>query len=108
MRFVKDKSGIERTRTKYTQGDRVGKIRCGFNTYQPHINKQSEDTIIRRDINKTIMDMIQEKKGRIEIEIYLTNKYPNYSEYILKMLSHRFDKQNSSKDKENDTDLGER
>ena len=66
----------------------------------------SEDTIIRRDINKTIMDMIQEKKGRVEIEIYLTNKYPNYSEYILKMISHRFDKQNSNKDK--DTNLGER
>ena len=67
-----------------------------FNTKKP-ARQESEDTKARKDINETVIKMIKEGKNDIQIELYLKDLYPNYSEYILKMISHQFSKINASK-----------
>ena len=59
-------------------------------------NEQSSDTKIRIDINSSVISMIKEGKGRVQIEVILTEKYPDYSEYILKMINHQFSKFNKT------------
>lgn len=49
----------------------------------------SEDTIIRKNINEKMISMIITKKGRIEIITELTNQYPDRANYIIQMLNQR-------------------
>jgi len=57
----------------------------------PH-REQSEDTKIRRNIYRIIIEMIQQNKSNVEIEIYLRNLYPDYAEYIPKVINDQFAK----------------
>ena len=83
------KSGVERLR-KNTTYKRKKSTYKGLVPYKKP--EPSEDTVIRKDINKIIMDMINQNKGDIEIEVYIRNKYPNYADYIPKMISHHSNK----------------
>ena len=63
----------------------------------PTTKTPSEDTIIRREINYMIRCMEMQNKSSIEIKLILSEKYPNYSEYIIKMINQYFGKPNKTK-----------
>lgn len=94
MRFTKNIDGVSRIIKSNTYKPSHKEICYPKNT------QQSQDTIIRRNINETIFKMVAEKKGDIEIEIYLTNLYPTYDEYIRKMISNYFAKINRKTSRE--------
>lgn len=67
-----------------------------------------EDTKIRLDINDKIHTMAKENKCSIEIKTFLTEKYPTYEEYIIKMINQYFDKLNSrNRGKNSDASRGD-
>ena len=88
MKYTRELNGVERLKNarNYSPGSKCYKER------KFKKREESEDTRIRKDINKTIMDMLDQNKCDIEIEIYLRNIYPNYAEYIAKMISNRISK----------------
>ena len=94
MRFTKNTDGLARIRKNTSYKPKHIEICYPKNT------EQAKDTTIRRNINETIFRMVAEKKGDIEIEIYLTNLYPSYGEYIRKMISNYFAKLNIKTSKE--------
>ena len=96
MRFTRNLDGLNRI-TKNREYNRHTKDH--YYNYGPLPKKveQSEDTKIRMDINSSITRMIKEGKNDIQIEMYLTDLYQKYSEYIRKMISHQFTKINASK-----------
>ena len=97
MRYTRSVSGLTRL-SDYRKKHRNREYDNGwYYAGKPAPKEQSEDTKIRMDINTTIRNMMFEGKNDVQIEIYLTDLYPNYSEYILKMISHQFSKNNTSK-----------
>ena len=99
MRFTRNIDGLSRI------SDHEKRYRHKYNDkgwyYDPlKKSEPSEDTKTRKNINETIVKMIKEGKNDIQIEIYLKNMYPTYSEYILKMISHQFSKIKSSDSKD--------
>ena len=93
MRFIKKSSGLNRiknNRSSYTAGFRS-------DYYVSTKREESEDTKIRKDIYTILNNMARENKSSIEIKYALTDKYPNYEEYIIKMINQYFGKINSNK-----------
>lgn len=93
MKSEKRVSGLERIRTNSTSY-RGGSC-SDFYGYNQYKRAESEDTKIRRNIYAIINNMAQEEKTSIEIKAILTEKYPNYEEYIIKMINQYFGKLNS-------------
>jgi len=94
MRFIHDKSGLERLK-KHNYS-----YKAGTSSDYDNIGKQkreaSKDTKIRRDIHLLIIKMSNENKSSIEIKYALIEKYSNYEEYIVKMINQYFNKLNSA------------
>ena len=97
MRFIRDVSGLSRISTKYAHKPNR---RRGGNVSPKYEKVVSEDTRIRKDINAIIFQQVDAGKCDIEIEIYLTEKYPSYAEYIRKMIVNYITKVNLKKAKE--------
>ena len=57
---------------------------------------RTQDTIIRKDINESIIKMLKKGENSISIKIYLTNKYPDRIDYIIKMLKYHDEKINKN------------
>lgn len=91
MRYTRNLTGLERI---IQEGRKSRKKYKDYSWYYDNRRKtiESKDTKIRKDINLTIKSMIDAKKNDIQIEMYLTQLYPDYSEYIPKMISHHFSK----------------
>lgn len=85
MRFTRNLSGLKRIRTN-------GAYKRNIEYISPKKEETSNDTIARWVINSKIIEMLEQNKGDIEIEIYLREKYPNYAEYIPKMIVHHSSK----------------
>jgi len=87
MGYTRDINGLLRMKTKYTP-----KAKKAY--FPPlKVNKEeSEDTRIRKDIHRIIIKKIGENKSNIEIEIYIRSMYPDYAEYIAKMVNDQFTK----------------
>ncbi len=96
MRCTRDITGLNRLTSNRVYSRRPNDHYYNYGPL-PKKTEESEDTKIRKDINTTIIEMIKEGKNDIQIELHLKNLYPNYSEYILKMISHQFSKMNASK-----------
>ena len=93
MRYTREIDGILRLKTSRE----IKSIPLSYYSEPKPPAEPTEDTKIRKDINETIIKMIKEGKNDIQAEIYLTNLYPKYADYILKMISHHFTKMKASK-----------
>lgn len=101
MRFTRNVSGLERLYSNMSYKRKNPKY------YMDNIGprrEQSEDTKIRKDIYRIIIEMLNNNKGTIEIEIYLRELYPNYAEYIPKVVNDQYIKFNASKKKNKEDD----
>lgn len=92
MRTDRRIPGLERIRNNTTS--RIKGMWTNFDIYDKR--EVSEDTKIRRDVYDTISTMGKEGKSSIEIKLILTEKYPTYEEYIIKMINQYFNKLNST------------
>ena len=95
MRFTRDVKGLARIKTQYAKT-----LKKPFFASFPKNNEESEDTKVRKNIHKIILEKIGEEKSNIEIEIYLRNMYPDYAEYIAKMINDQFIKMGLNKKEE--------
>ena len=67
--------------------------------YNEHKNRmKSADTIKRQNIHKDITNMISEGKGKIEILVFLNNKYPDtyLSKFFFFFIDHYMIKEKTS------------
>ena len=92
MRTDRRIPGLERIRNNTTS--RIKGMWTNFDIYDKR--EVSEDTTIRRNIYDIINNMAKENKSSIEIKTALTEKYPTYEEYIIKMINQYFGKLNSN------------
>jgi len=105
MRFVNDENGLSRIRNNQKYKPKPISYYCDR---KPKIKVESEDTKIRKDIYKNIIELMANNKSNIEIEIYLRNMYPDYAEYIAKVVNDQFVKRNlNKKTKIVDTEIGD-
>ena len=88
--YYKDTSG----KWKRIPGKRIANCYIGVTANDKN---ESEDTRTRKDINGIIRGMAEQKKSSIEIKLILSEKYPNYEEYIIKMINQYFGKPNKTK-----------
>ena len=102
MRYYRDVSGIERIRTKESHRPKT------WRGYEPIKREDSEDTRIRKDIYRIIMEMMRNSKNTIETEIYLRGLYPNYADFIPKVVNDIYKKYKKIEDKEIKNDGDER
>ena len=91
MRYTKNITGLARLRKNEEYKPKP------ISTYIPTTKEESKDTRIRKEINSIIDNMIQQNKSNMEIQIFLANEYPDYTEYIIKMIKHHFNKLNQKK-----------
>ena len=94
MRFTRNLNGngISRLRKNHTYKYKPEYI-------PPPKPEPSNDTLSRMAINKKIIEMLEENKNDIEIELYLREIYPGYVEYIPKMIRHHMSKINEKRSK---------
>ena len=95
MRTDRRIPGLERIRNNTTS--RIKGMWTNFDVYTKC--EVSEDTKTRREVYDTINTMRKAGKSSIEIKTILTEKYPTYEEYIIKMINQYFDKLNSKNSK---------
>jgi len=92
MRYVRNRKGLNRLKTnrQYTGGNM-----SNYNNISKAKKEESEDTKIRRDIHVILVRMAKDNKSSIEIKYCLTDKYPDYEEYIIKMINQLSSKMDS-------------